>query len=353
MLKYIVAAILLSVNIVSAQQPPAEIQLPKYNSWEIDRQREFPTPKWADKAADGTLFKRKETVEIYTDVGVTTSGGRMIVELAAYMSTIDDRYNYRYSNVVGAAGESAIGRAVALARAGRKVIIYSGSHAFTFNRDEKTLEKSIKYDKDKDFVFLQAVATNQFGVIVHKDAPFQNVFDLVTFVKNSKEPVFFGRTANAGTNSVLGDLFIKQYDLGDKIKIVRYPNLQVMIYALQQKEILFTVHAPHEFSEAKPLLMAGYRRSPLFPDTPTGKEINFRDFSLEGLGMFFAPKDAAQLAIDVLPTIKRMCTDEEALTIIRNSKRTLLCLDSREVQDYINEENENIKNSKNRDWNIR
>jgi tripartite-type tricarboxylate transporter receptor subunit TctC len=300
----------------------------------------------SNRNAHETLKIKKEVIEVYNDIGITSVSGRMLIDLLSFLSKNDNKYEYRYSNVTGAGGEAAITQAVAKSRAGSKVLIYTGIGAFTFNRDQSTLQNMVEYDKDKDFILMQTVASNQFGVIVNNERPFSKIDDLLAHIRQSKEPVFIGKTSSAGTTALLSDIFLDHYKLRDKVKLVRYSKIGDMVFGLQNKEILFAVHSPTEFSQSKPLLMGGFNRSPNYPDVPTGSEIGFTDFALESLTLFFAPRDQAQLAMEVLPVIRKICSETEASKIISDAKRTQICMGTREIVSYIDRERKAIERSR-------
>jgi tripartite-type tricarboxylate transporter receptor subunit TctC len=281
---------------------------------------------------------KKEIVEIYNDYSVASSAARILQETIVVMNRLDNKYEYRASSVSGGQGEAAIAAGMAKVKAGSKILFYTGSTQFTFNRYIKEVQDVITYDKDRDFLFLHTLTSTQFAVLVNQNAPFNNVDDLVKYIRETKNPVFFGRTTSAGTASVLGNIFLDQYNLRDKLKIVQYPKIADLNFAMQNKEVDFTIFPPPEFTQAKALLTSGSSRSQFTPDAPTGKEIGFNEFSLQGMTIFYVAKEQAKFGEEIYPMLANLCGMKEVETIVANQKRNMLCMKRQEIDNYISNE---------------
>jgi hypothetical protein len=286
-----------------------------------------------------SVVSAKETIPVYTKFTLTNSGGRLVLDFTRIMTALDDKYEYKYSVIPGAEGESAIARSYADAKDNRKVLLFTANAEFTLNR----FNNARGYDKSKDFVFIQSVQSTIFSVMTPKRNGAKSIEELIARIKNSKEKLFYGVSSSSAIGISLTDNFIKQYGIGDNLKPLNFATVPDIAQSAIAGEYEFVLFDPTSLpdQEFNILMTASRERHPYYLQVPTATEEGLKKLFVQTTSFLATPnKNDKEFIEHVKNVAKKACNSEEMVDLLIKYKRTPKCLSSDVLKDYLDEEYE-------------
>ena len=281
----------------------------------------------------------KEVIPVYTKFTLTNNGGRLVLDFTRIMSSLDDKYEYRYSVIPGAEGESAIARAYADMKDNRKVLLFTANAEFTLNR----FNNARGYDKSKDFVYIQSVQSTIFSVMTPKRNGATSIEELISRIRGSKEKLFYGVSSASGIGINLTDRFIDQYGLRNNLKPLNFATVPDIAQSAIAGEYEFVIFDPtslpeHEFNI---LMNASKERHPYYLNVPTATELGTKKMFVQTTTFLVTPNKNDKEFIDHVQNVaKKACQSEEMVNILIKYKRIPKCLSGDILKEYIDEEYE-------------
>jgi tripartite-type tricarboxylate transporter receptor subunit TctC len=277
-----------------------------------------------------------ETVNVYSRYSAGSVVTQNLVATLEALNKIQNKYEFRYSHVPGAEGETANISSIERARAGTKLLWMGAVSTFTYSRLEN---KNRKWNEDTDFIFLNGMSSGSGpAILVSKDFK-GNLIDLINLI-NKKDTVYFATNSNTVTNVYLNNVFTKKYSFNEKAKILSYGNIHDISASVQRYEADYTVFSTADMPALKPLMFAAEERSPEWPDVPTGKEMGFPEFTHSAMNFFAVPKELKEFGDELLPYFKKLCGDESLAERIRARAYSAkpLCYDGAKIKTIIDTE---------------
>lgn len=280
----------------------------------------------------------KETINVYTKFSQSGVPFVILSQQIKLMNELDDRFEYKINNILGAEGESAILRAFTESK-NSKVLLYAAGSDFTL------LENNVKngYDKLKDFLFIHSLQSSDFFMLVPKKSGITTVEQLVHSIRK-KDTVFVSLFATTKLTKILADNFLNQVGISEKVKYLNYVDLSHISLSLINNEFDFMFFDPFSisFSESNVLMVNSDRRSDYF-DVPTVTEMGYKDLIYNNMTFFATTRNNSELAIQVESIISKTCSDTKMLELLQKYKRTSFCKDSHTLTDLIAHDHERFK----------
>ena len=227
-----------------------------------------------------------ETVEIYSSIPVSGTGGQIGLGITQILNTVQDKREYKFVNAPGAQGDTSVLRAMQNSKLGQNVVIFNGVSTYTFNR---LANPSPGFDRDKDLIYSVGIGKNALGIMINPDSPIKNLDELVSSLKK-KEKSYFATTLTAPASIMLNEIFVKKYGLTG-VQQINYKTPQEIILALQNKEADYTLFTVPDMTNLKAVLVSSDKRLVSFPDAPTAKEAGFDEFNLSSILVYAVPTD--------------------------------------------------------------
>lgn len=129
------------------------------------------------------------------------------------------------------------------------------------------------YDPLKSFVHVSLVATVPDVIMVHPSVPAKNLKELVSWIREQKNPVPYGSGGIGSIGHILGETFKKELNL--RIEHVGYKGSAPMITDLMGGTLSFSVdtlpqNVPHmKAGRLRPLAVTSRARAAIAPELPT------------------------------------------------------------------------------------
>jgi hypothetical protein len=288
-----------------------------------------------------TELYAKEVINVVTRYSHSSVVSQNLASVLEILNKKQSKYEFRYSHVPGAEGESANLLAIERARNDVKVLWFGAASTFTYSRLQF---KNRKWNEEEDFVFLNGMASGGAAVLVNQE--FQGtIYDLLNSM-SKKDKAFTGYNINTVASIHLNNVFKKHYGLETKVKdISSYGSVYDVINALVKNEIDYTVFGPSEIPTARPLLIAGEERLEKYPDVPTGREMGVPKFNQVSMSFFAVPKEMKLFGDEIDSLLKELCRDEElkAKILMRGYSPRPLCYDGAKIKSMIDKEYSEIK----------
>lgn len=151
------------------------------------------------------------------------------------------------------------------------------------------------YDPLKDFEPIFLLALSSVGFVVHPEAPFQTLTEVVAFAKANPGKLSYA-SAGVGTgNHLIGELFKSLTGTPDIVHVPYRgagPELNDLVGGqIQLGTVVVTgqVLELHRAQKLRLLVVTSNERLTAAPDIPTAKEAGFPDLVLQGFHGVFAP----------------------------------------------------------------
>jgi tripartite-type tricarboxylate transporter receptor subunit TctC len=172
-----------------------------------------------------------------------------------------------------------------------------GYTLFVFNSGSNGVTpviRTVRYKND-DFTLFGQYATQMMGLIVGKDAPFNNFAELVKYAKQNPGKLKYG-TSGVGTSAHFGMELIKIFGGDLKIDHVPFKSGPEFFAALLGNHVQMGFwyqvgFKPQvEAGRVKLLAMATETRSKVFPDVPTFTELGYPEIQMSAWYGVAGPK---------------------------------------------------------------
>ena len=277
-----------------------------------------------------------ESVNVYTRFSAASVVAQNLVATLEALNQKQNKYEFRYSHVPGAEGETANVASIERARSGTKLLWMGAVSTFTYSRLEL---KNRKWKEDEDFIFLTGMSSGPGpAILVSKDFK-GNLIDLVNLI-NKKDVVYYATNSNSTSNIYLNSIFTKKYSFSDKSKTLSYGNIHDIAASVLRSEADYAIFTTTDMPALKPLMFASDERSSEYPDVPTGKEMGFPEFTHSSMNIFAVPKELKEFGQEILPMLKMLCDDEKLKEKIkaRSYSPKPLCYDGPKIKSIIDAE---------------
>lgn len=200
-----------------------------------------------------------------------------------------------------AGGNTLIGtQAVATAKPdGYTLLQMPAAHAIN-----ASLVGNLPYDSVKSFTPITLAASAPFLLLTRKDAPVQNVKELVQLAKEKPGHYSFGSSGTGGNAHLMGELL--QSVAGIKMLHVPYKGTAPVINDLIGGQLNYTFSTYSGAASAlkadrvRVLAITSAERSPAFKDYPTIAEAGYPTYDIEGWWAFAAPANTPAAIVERL-----------------------------------------------------
>ena len=179
----------------------------------------------------------------------------------------------------------------------------------------------LPYEIDKDFIPLLLVArVPQVLVVNPKKVPANSYKEFIEFVKKNPGKLNYGSAGSGTSHHLAGELFKQQTQTfithipyrgaGPALQDLIGGNVDMMFDGLGSS-------AGHiKGGRIKPLLMAGGKRNPAFPDVPSASELGLPDYDVTTWYGVWAPKGTpADVQAKAIEALRAACMTPESKQI--------------------------------------
>jgi tripartite-type tricarboxylate transporter receptor subunit TctC len=193
-------------------------------------------------------------------------------------------------NKPGAGGMIALG-AAAKASSDGYTLLFS---ALTNQSISYSLFKNPPADLTKDFAPIALVGTIPHLIVVNPTVPAKNLSELIAFIKSKKGDFNYASQGNGSLSHLESTLFMQR--IGATGTHIPYKGSAFALPDLIAGNTLMmfdsvTASLPHiQSGKLRPIAIAAAERSPLMPNVPTLGQDGMKQFDVENLYAFFAPK---------------------------------------------------------------
>ena len=285
----------------------------------------------------------REDVPIITRFEPSTGSYQSLVIWSKEMNELQSDYNFILQVVPGAQGENADNRAIALSRAGQKVIWFGSSASFTTN---KILFQNDSWNREADIVPV-------LGFSVTSQVMFTNASRYKTFKELQdkilkSETTFYGAFQSGGGAETVRKIFVNHFNIESKIKIIRYKNIGEITLALANGEIDFTIQSQGYGSVPglAPLIVSARERidHDLYRDVPTGLELGMKDYVFMGTAFFGVPKEQHEFSQSILKLMIKLCDNQQIKELKSKTGQIPNCDSSDVIKKMIDAEYKTLTN---------
>jgi tripartite-type tricarboxylate transporter receptor subunit TctC len=171
---------------------------------------------------------------------------------------------------------------------GYTVLFCTASHAAT-----AVFLKKLPYDPVRDFESVASVGAVPFVLVTHPALPVKSVKEFIAFARSRPGQLFYSSAGTGGIGHLANELFAKE--AGIKVTHVPYKGAGPAIVDVigGQAQAMFAdlpVLAPHiKSGRLRALAVAGFDRTPMFPEVPALKELGYPRFNARQWYGVFAP----------------------------------------------------------------
>jgi len=268
----------------------------------------------------------RQQVEMVSRFGPAATTGRFAIEYTKVLNEIQIKYDFRLTSLVGAAGEVADQRAIALARSGINVLVYGSSSSLGFNR---YTDAANSFDRDKDLIPLQGVAGIPFAIQVPPDSKVNTLQELVDLIK-SKPEAFHATTISSSTSKFFDNLFRHTYGISN-VRQLSYSGPPDINRGMLQSEADYTIYNYADAIGLKLIVISDDVRSSKFPNVPTGAEAGFPEFDFSTLSMISVPKERAEFGENVKKYLSEACKHSRMVELINKTSYNHNCISTDDI----------------------
>ena len=215
-------------------------------------------------------------------------------------------------NKPGAGGMIALG-AAAKATPDGYTLLFS---ALTNQSISQALFKNPPADLTKDFAPIALVGSIPHLIVVNPTVPAKNVPELIAFIKSKKGDFNYASQGNGSLSHVEATLFMQR--IGATGTHIPYKGSAFALPDLIAGNTLMmfdsvTASLPHiQSGKLRPIAIAAAERSPLMANVPTLGQDGMKQFDVQNLYAFFAPKGTSPAIIAKLEReIRKILTNPD------------------------------------------
>ena len=173
--------------------------------------------------------------------------------------------------------------------------------ALTNQSIASALFKNPPADLQKDFVPVALIGTVPHLIVVNAGIPAKNLPELITFIKSKKGDFNYASQGNGSLSHLESTLFMQR--IGASGTHIPYKGSSFALPDLIAGNTLMmfdsvTASLPHiQSGKLRPIAIAAAERSPLIPNVPTLGQDGMKQFDVENLYAFFAPKGTSPVIV--------------------------------------------------------
>jgi tripartite-type tricarboxylate transporter receptor subunit TctC len=279
-----------------------------------------------------TSFAR-ETIEVVSrfDAHITTA--MLARELLSEVQRNNNKYEFRFTVVPGASGENADLRAIALSRAGQKVLV-AGS-ASTWSRNSYVFPNT--FNRNEDIIPIIGYGGTPFAIQVAPNSNINSLNDLLEYIRNKPEAFHATTTANS-SSKFFALIFEKKFNLNN-VKQLSYRRSSDLIRAILNKEADFAIYNIVDSQGAlKFITISTKERLQEHLNVLTGIESGFPEFNFTTLSTISTTKENIELIRELGPYFKRACVSDSLSRVFEKFKINRYCYDRNQVKNVIDTE---------------
>lgn len=273
-------------------------------------------------------------IDVYSMFSPGAGGTIVGYEVVNRLNAAQNEYEFRLASLPGAAGDNAVLRAIAAARAGQEVLIWQGTSGYTFG---KYVSANVNaYDRDNDLVPVASFVGSPFNLMVEPDSQIKTVADMIDLFQK-KDTVYFGSTTTNPVTPFLNIIFLKNNGLKAS-KDLNYTSPFDITKSVLGKESDYTIFTPGDVKGLRSLVTSAPERSRLFPNVPTGKELGMKDFNFTTTLQIAVPKEIAQFGLKFEKMMLQICYDQKFGEVAEKVGYDTKCFSSEKLKSTIKEE---------------
>lgn len=278
-----------------------------------------------------TIANAASQVDMITIFNPSSASGIFAQEVVNRLNTMQSEYEFRASNLPGAAGDTAALKAIAVARTGQNVLLWHGASAYSYG---KYVSANVNaYDRDKDLIPVQSFLGIGFNIMVHPESNINTIDDLVNEYRK-KDNVYFGNTSTIAATILLNTVFVKKYNLKPP-KELSYTKPYDTSKSILVKESDYTIFTTADVIGLKSLVTSSAVRTKSLPNVPTGKEVGMDDFNYSSLSMVSVPKEKEDFGKKMVGLLNQICNDPTFIERIQKLEYDSKCYGREQIQKII------------------
>ena len=208
------------------------------------------------------------------------------------------------------------------------------------------LYSNVPFNVATDFAPISLAGTTPCAIMVHPDAPFQDLAGLIAYAKANPGKIDYA-TSGIGTSNHLATELLQSV-AGIELNHVPYkgssqivPDLLSGTLMMSMESSLVTTLQYVKSGKLRAIAVTSPQRSPALPDVPTVAESGFEGFAVETWFGLIAP---AGTPVDVVNRLQKAWADgaqtDEARQAFANISANLRVQSPQEFADFIRSENE-------------
>ena len=264
-------------------------------------------------------FAQKKQVEVISRFDSHQATSIVANELLKIVNKQQNEYEFRFSVLPGAGGETADQRAIVLAQSGQLSMVIGSSPSWGINR----YTYGNTFDRDNDLVPILGMGGTPFAIQVAPNSGINTVDELVEKLRGKSE-AFHGSTAASVASRFMANMFIDHYKLTN-IKHITYRLPGDMIRGILGGEADFAVYNTADGHLLKSIAVTSDKRYVYLPDVATGKEIGFPEFEYTTLTTISTPKENRATLEKIAPLFVKACKTEEIQALFEKIKQIPFC----------------------------
>jgi len=182
---------------------------------------------------------------------------------------------------------------------GHTLLMANTSHIVNF-----ILSAKLPYDPIRDFAPVALMSSVHFALVVHPSVPAHSVQELIALARSRPGALNYASAGNGSPHHLAMELFKSM--AGVDLTHVPYKGAAQFTPDLVSGEVSAVIGAinsllPHvKAGRLRVLAMAGGRRTPLLPDTPTIAEAALPGFALDNWGGMLVPAGTPRAIVERL-----------------------------------------------------
>ena len=215
-------------------------------------------------------------------------------------------------NKPGAGGMIALGASAKAAPDGYTLLF----SALTNQSISQALFKNPPADLTKDFAPIALIGTIPHLIVVNPSVPAKNLPELIAFIKSKKGDFSYASQGNGSLSHLESTLFMQR--IGASGTHIPYKGSAFALPDLIAGNTLMmfdsvTASLPHiQSGKLRPIAIAAAERSPLMPNVPTLGQDGMKQFDVENLYAFYAPKGTSPAIVAKLEReIRKILTNPD------------------------------------------
>lgn len=260
------------------------------------------------------------------------SGGMLIgAEVISQLNNMQSDIEFRLTSMPGAGGDNATLRAIAAARAGQDVLIWSGISGVTLGR--YTAPNINAYDRNSDIVQVQSFSGTPFHLAVNPNSNIKSLNDLKKLFSSGKT-VYFGNTTTNAITPYLNVVLLKS--IGFKSKDLNYTSPYEITKSILVNESDYTIFSPQDIIGLRPILSSSLETS----NIPNGKDVGVPDFNFISTVGFSVPKERVEFIKTFDIFLPKICESSDFIKLLEKIGHELRCFDGKKIKQEIDKINE-------------